>query len=156
MVGFKGIQGCHESLLDGSHVTEDAVAEVFFSHCFPEMLHRIELGTVWWKDHQADILRNPKFLFPCFVCRGSIENEAEELLRIPPGELVEEDLMHGGMHARKDERIHRTIVRAERGESVRIFPNGLLRHIRTYWHWCPAIRWTGDPPEACLILEQNA
>lgn len=155
MIRFKDIQGSNKPLLYRIHTTKDAIAEVFLAHGFPQMLYRIELRTVGREKDEVDVARYRQFPSSRFVSRGPIQNETEQFFWMSCGKLFEKTLMHGSMHARENERVHRPIERTQRCERVRVLSDRLLGNIRPHMFGCPAICRTGDASEPRLVFKEN-
>ena len=155
LIRLKDIQRRHKSLLDAVHTAKDTIAEVLLTHRLPQMFDGVEFGTVGRKKNETDVVRYLQFVFSRLVSGSSIQDETEQFVRVSPGKLFQETLMHCRMHAWENERIHGSIERTESGKRICVLADRLLRHIRPHMLRRPAVCRTGDASESCLVLKEN-
>lgn len=89
---FEGTESSDQMILNSTHTLKDLVSKPILSDTPPEVFNRVELRTIWGKEHQVHI---PWDFQPSrSVPTRSVKNHQDELVRVPPADLFKKQ-RHG-------------------------------------------------------------
>jgi len=153
MIQFKVAKRVAQMVFERIDTLEYAVVKGLFAQIVPEMFNGIELGRVWWKCEQAQVVRQSEC--STLMPPGAVENHHDALVGMARADLIEKQLHAGAVDVRQYQRVEHAIGYRDGRISVGV----LLRHHcmtqRTNRFGAPATPRIGDATEARFVLKHQ-
>src|SRR5271157_1758826 len=135
-IGSKGIKSETQLLLNSIKGGKETIREILLTQLVPQMLHRIQLGTVGRLKDQADVFGKLQLSRTMPACLINLHDD--EGIRKRLGYLLKKQVHHGRIGVRKQKRHHFAQLRGKSSKSIHGLANGLLRSVRAHSRRSPA------------------
>lgn len=142
-----------ESVFDGVHGIKDEVMEELFTHVFPAVFLRVEVGALRWELDNHHIGGNVEHAW-AVTGRAVIDNE-QEMLGVTFGEFLQEHVHAHAIHGGENEVARCAVLRTNGSIGIGVFAHNLRRNIGATALRCPAILRFVDASEPCFVLKKQ-